>query len=380
MFENEEMVATVSQLNSYIKTVLSNDENLRFLMVRGEISNFKVGGSGHAYFSLKDEKSKISAVMFKEAFRKLSFLPNDGDEVIIVASLDVYEANGSYQLYVRSMEKRGLGAQLVELEELKKKLASEGLFSKNKRPINQYPKAIGIITAINSAAIKDMITNIKRRYPIADILIFPSSVQGEKAPEELIRAFEKSQEYDLDTLIIGRGGGASEDLSAFNDEALVRKVATSKIPVIAAVGHEIDFTLLDFVADVRVSTPTGAAEKATVDRRDIEQGFDHKLEMMQNAITSSLGRIKSDVSSLDERLNQSIRVRIKHIKAVLEGRDNELTALNPKDILTRGYSISLGKDGKPIKSVNKANKGDSITTLLADGKIISEVKETKYDR
>ena len=371
----EEMIVTVSQVNTYVKTVLSNDENLRYLLVKGEISNFKAGASGHLYFSLKDDKSKINVVMFKEAARSLSFLPKDGDEVVILASLDVYEAAGTYQLYARNIEKRGQGALLMELEELKKKLAAEGLFSKPKRKINIYPKAIGIITALNSAAIKDMITNIKRRYPIADILIFPAAVQGEKAPQELLKAFYKSQEYDLDTLIIGRGGGASEDLSAFNDEALIRAVATSKMPVISAVGHEIDFTLLDFVADDRVSTPTGAAEKATVDRREIEQDFDNKLEIMQKSIMSKVDSIKDGIERNALHLDQGIINKIKFLKAQVEGKEKELTALDPRGILNRGYSITLGKDGKALKSVKDISRGDTIQTILPDGSVTSEVKE-----
>lgn len=369
----EEMIVTVSQVNSYIKALLSRDESLRYLLVKGEISNYKKGASGHVYFSLKDEKSKINAVMFKDYAKMLTFEPKDGDEVTILASLDVYEASGSYQLYVKNMEKRGLGAQLIELEELKKKLAKEGLFSKEKRKINQFPKAIGIITALNSAAIKDMITNIKRRYPIADIIIFPSAVQGDKAPLELLRAFNKSQEYDLDTLIIGRGGGASEDLSAFNDESLVRAVATSKMPVIAAVGHEIDYTLLDYVADVRVSTPTGAAEKATVDRRDLEQDFDYKLDVMKKTITNRLNTMNSAVQTLDNQLNQMMKAKIERAKIIIASKEKEIEALNPNSILLRGYSITMTKDGKVLKSVENISKGDTILTHLKDGIIDSTI-------
>ncbi len=370
----EEMIVTVSQVNTYVRTVLSNDENLRYLLVKGEISNFKRGASGHLYFSLKDDKSKINVVMFKEATRSLSFLPQDGDEVVILASLDVYEAAGTYQLYAKNIEKRGQGALLVQLEELKKKLAAEGLFSKNKRKINIFPKAIGIITALNSAAIKDMITNIKRRFPIADIYIFPAAVQGDKAPEELLKAFYKSQEYDLDTLIIGRGGGASEDLSAFNDETLVRAVATSKMPVISAVGHEIDYTLIDFVADERVSTPTGAAEKATVDRREIEQDFDNKLELMAKSLKSRVEKMADSLKRNEQHLDQGIINKIKYLQSILDGKEKELQALDPKGILNRGYSITVGKNGKTIKSINDVSKGDILETILKDGKIISEVK------
>lgn len=369
------MIKSVSEVNAYVKRVLSQDENLKYLLVKGEISNFKNGANGHLYFSLKDAKSLISVVMFREYAKTLTFNPKDGDEVIMLATLDVYEARGSYQLYAKSMDLKGVGAKMVELEELKKKLAAEGLFSKPKRPIPEYPKTIGIITALNSAAIKDLLTNIKRRFPVVDIYVFPSSVQGENAPKELIKAFNKSQQYDLDTLIIGRGGGASEDLSAFNDEGLVRAVYTSKMPVIAAVGHEIDYTLLDYVADVRVSTPTGAAEKATPDRYEIEQDFDRYLEDMKEAIRSKLEDMKDSINDYKEDMNQVLLNKINQYKLILNGKKEQLSALNPKGILSRGYSITLDKNGKAIVSNKDINVGDEIKTILKDGEIVSRIEE-----
>ena len=375
MIIEEWMIKTVSEVNSYVKRVLSQDENLKYLLIKGEISNFKSGANGHLYFSLKDAKSIISVVMFREYAKTLTFAPKDGDEVIMLATLDVYEARGSYQLYAKSMDLKGVGAKMVELEELKKKLAAEGLFSKPKRPIPSYPKAIGIITALNSAAIKDLLTNIKRRFPVVDIYVFPSSVQGESAPKELIRAFNKSQEYDLDTLIIGRGGGASEDLSAFNDEGLVRAVYTSKMPVIAAVGHEIDYTLLDYVADLRVSTPTGAAEKATPDRYEIEQDFDRYLLDMKEAISSKLDDMKDSVQDIKEEMTQALLNRINQYKLIVNGKKEQLAALDPKGILKRGYSITLNKEGKAITSKDDVSIGDQIRTVLDDGEIKSKVEE-----
>ena len=377
MIFQEEMIATVSQVNAYVKSLISQDMNLHYMLVKGEISNFKNGANGHLYFSLKDQKSMISVVMFKEYASKLEFIPKDGDEVFILASLDVYEARGTYQLYAKQMEIRGKGNILVELEELKKKLAQEGLFDKNKRKINIYPKAIGVITARNSAAIKDILTNIKRRYPIADIYVFYSSVQGENAPKELIKAFKKSQEYDLDTLIIGRGGGASEDLSAFNDESLVRLVATSKMPVISAVGHEIDYTLLDYVSDVRVSTPTAAAEKATVDIREIEQNIDHNIMVMKDGIIHILDKMEKAVADYDEDIEYLIRNKISNYQLRLDAKIKELEALNPTAIIDRGYSISLDKDGKVIKSIKDINVNDEIVIILKDGTVESQVKKLK---
>ena len=375
MMYQEELIATVSQVNAYLKRIITQDENLHYLLVKGEISNFKSGQNGHLYFSLKDKISMISVVMFREYTKTLTFKPKDGDEVTILASLDVYEARGTYQLYAKNMELRGQGALLVELEELKKKLAAEGLFDRKKRQINPYPKAIGIISAKGSAALKDILTNIKRRYPLVDLYVFYSAVQGVDAPKELLNAFNKSQEYDLDTLIIGRGGGASEDLSAFNDETLVRAVATSKMPVISAVGHEIDYTLLDYVADVRVSTPTGAAEHATVDIHDIEQSMDHNLELMKDGIVSMIEEIREDFDKVKDNLNQSLSNMIKNYKLMVTAKEKELNALNPQEILKRGYSITYSKDGKIIKNSGDVTKGEEIVTLLGNGKIKSKVEE-----
>ena len=258
-------VFTVSDINQYIKALISSDENLKYIYVKGEISNFKMASNGHFYFSLKDEKSLIGAMMFSNYVNRINFKPENGQEVVVFGSVDAYPGSGTYQIIVYQMEEIGAGQQLLELEKLKKKLLEEGLFDESrKRKINLYPNAIGVITAPNGAAIKDILFNIKRRYPIADIYVFYSAVQGENAPKELLKAFELAQTYPLDTLLIGRGGGASEDLSAFNDEALVRAIANSKMPVIACIGHEIDSTLVDFVADKRASTPTAAAELATV--------------------------------------------------------------------------------------------------------------------
>lgn len=371
----EALIVSVSQVNEYIKKILSQDENLKYLLVKGEISNFKVGPNGHCYFSLKDKKSVISAVMFSFAAKTLAFMPKDGDEVVCFASVSVYEVRGSYQLYVERMEAVGQGKQLVELEELKKKLQAEGLFDESrKRKIDIYPNAIGVISALNSAALEDILTNVKRRYPIADIYVFPALVQGQDAPNSLLKAFERSQKYPLDTLIIGRGGGASEDLSAFNDETLVRAVATSKMPVIAAVGHEVDFTLIDFVADVRVSTPTGAAERATVDKREILQKLDDMMSDMKNSLKEKIDDIKIMILDYNEDLESLIAFKFKDLKNKITSLDQQLEALNPTAILKRGYSITSKEDGTIVKSKNDIVKGEKIKTTLSDGVIESEVK------
>lgn len=376
----ERTVYSVTDINRYVKAIISQDENLKFVYVKGEISNFKPGANGHFYFSLKDKDSLISVAMFANYASKLIFTPKNGDEVVVLASVDVYPARGTYQLLAYEMNQVGQGAILVELEKLKKQLQSEGLFDvSRKRDINIYPRAIGLITAKNSAAIKDLLFNIKRRYPIADIYVFPSAVQGDSAPKELLAAFNKAQEYNLDTLIIGRGGGASEDLGAFNDEKLVRAIANSKMPVIAAVGHEIDSTLVDFVADKRASTPTGAAELATVDRREIEQHFQYCLDDMKEAIREQLEDMKDDVNSSKEELKESILDVIEDLRREVKSKKEQLEALNPKKILERGYSISMNDKGEVIKDLTKVNKGDKLVTYAMNGKIISTVDDVEVN-
>ncbi len=374
----ERVIYSVQDINKYIKNVLTSDENLRFIYVKGEISNYKKAATGHVYFSLKDNDSLINAVMFNNYASKLIFEPKTGDEVIVLASVDAYVPRGTYQLFVYEMNLKGQGSILEELEKLKKQLAKEGLFDEaRKRKINLYPHSIGIITAKNSAAIKDLTYNITRRYPIADIYFFPASVQGEAAPKELLAAFKKAQEYPLDTLIIGRGGGASEDLSAFNDEALVRAVATSKMPVIAAVGHEIDSTLLDYVADKRASTPTGAAELATVDQREIIQKMSFYLTDMQSSLQSKVTDKLDLISDYKKRYRFALENRIINYSSRLEGEKRRIEALNPHKVLGRGYSIVKNKDGHVISSIKDVKENDLIFTSVSDGEIISTVKERK---
>lgn len=370
------IVYSVTDVNRYIKTLINQDENLKFIFVKGEISNFKSGANGHLYFSLKDKDCLISVCMFSSYASKLTFTPKNGDEITVLASVDVYPARGTYQLIAYELEEKGQGSILVELEKLKKKLLLEGLFDESrKRRINIYPNKIGVITAPNGAAIHDIVTNINRRYPLCEIYFFPSAVQGESAAKELLNAFNKSQQYDLDTLIIGRGGGASEDLFAFNDETLVRAIATSKMPVIAAVGHEIDSTLVDFVADKRASTPTGAAELATVDVREIEQKFDYAIETMKNAITDKLEEMKQDYLDLKESLNENMKTKLLLLSKDVEKYKEKLSALNPNNVLSRGYSISMNAEGKVIKSIEDVKVGDKLITVLKEGKLVSLVEE-----
>ena len=388
---------TVSSLNRHIKEIIDGDVSLRFIRLKGEVSNLKKYPSGHFYFTLKDESSIISAVMFYNDALHIGFDMKDGDEVLAYGSIGVYPQRGSYQIYVNEIELFGQGALLVELEKLKQKLKTEGLFDENrKRSIVAYPKAIGIISAPGSAAIEDMIKNIHRRYPIAKIYFFPSLVQGSAAPKDLLRAFNLTKSYDLSTLIIGRGGGASEDLNAFNDEALVRALATSEAPIISAIGHEVDFTLVDYVADRRVSTPTGAAELATPDKREIFETLNADLERMGLALQNKVQALKERLSLLlkraffvdpksiyqnKERDLKEYRVRLVNAiknSYLIASRDvkayrQRLEALSPYGVLKRGYSIMVDENGKVIDSVNKVENGQSVLTSLKDGIIKSTV-------
>ena len=371
-------VFTVSDINQYIKALISSDENLKYIYVKGEISNFKMASNGHFYFSLKDDKSLIGAMMFSNYAGRINFKPENGQEVVVFGSIDAYPGRGTYQIIVYQMEEVGAGQQLLELEKLKKKLLEEGLFDESrKRKINLYPNAIGVITAPNSAAIKDILFNIKRRYPIADIYVFYSAVQGENAPKELLKAFQLAQTYPLDTLLIGRGGGASEDLSAFNDEALVRAIANSKMPVIACIGHEIDSTLVDFVADKRASTPTAAAELATVDRREIEEKLSFALQDMEESLKSRIQGMKDDLSSCKEDLDLEIRQLVSHYKELLAHKKVALEALNPDNVINRGFSLTVDEEGKPVSDIKQVKQGQKIRTILKDGIINSEVIDTE---
>ena len=254
---------TISELNQYVKGLLDDNIFLNKVYLKGEISNFKAHTRGHFYFTLKDEGSRLNAVMFSYNTNSLKFQPTDGMKVLVCGKISAYVPTGAYQIYVESMEEDGLGNLYIEFEKLKKKLASEGLFDPaKKKKIPKVPKRIGIVTASTGAAIRDILTTIKRRYPICETILFPSLVQGSDAAKDIVKKIEIANTYDIDTLIVGRGGGSIEDLWPFNEEIVARAIYNSKVPVISAVGHEIDFTIADFVADLRAPTPTAAAELA----------------------------------------------------------------------------------------------------------------------
>lgn len=393
---------TVTEYNSLIKEILENTLTYP-VPVRGEISSFKVYPSA-VYFDIKDEKSVLNCIMWSSNYSSLSFRPKIGDLVELEGNVNVYVQRGRYSFIARTMRPAGLGEALLKLEELKRKLAQEGLFDQaRKKKIPPFPKAIGIISARDSAALSDLIKNIDRRWPLATIYFFPSLVQGKEAPKSLLAAFKRSQSYPLDTLIIARGGGSNEDLSAFNDETLVRVVSQSKMPTISAVGHEIDVTLIDYVADLRVSTPTGAAEAATPNQEDIRASIAEDEERIFHALSSVITHYEEKVRLLGSRsfflkpneVFDSIQNKIDTYRKTIDASvtsllelntqkisalDKHLNAVNPLGVLKRGYSITMNDEGKALKSVEEAKPGQKLKTFLNDGIIISEIKESVHGK
>ncbi|MDY5441114.1 MAG: exodeoxyribonuclease VII large subunit [Candidatus Enteromonas sp.] len=371
------------------------------LSVKGEVSNFKRYPSGHAYFSLKDSQCVVSCVIWSNQVEKLLYLgkklPKDGDLVLVDARVTTFPGRGNYQLNVLSITPFGLGDALLKLEETKKKLAAEGLFDESrKRPLPPFPTRIGVIAGEGSAGMKDIVVNVSARWPLCELVLIPSLVQGEEAPKALCEALEEASKAKLDVLIIGRGGGSKEDLWAFNDETLARKVAAFPVPVISAVGHEIDTTLVDYVSDKRVSTPTAAAVVATPNKDDLLQGLDESLNRLESAMGQRIQRAEELLASYASRPffvrpeslyegtvekveAQSARLAsaIARILQEKEGRVSalfaKLEALDPAKVLGRGYSISYSKDGKIVRSIQDIEEGQTIRTQLKDGIIESTV-------
>ncbi len=394
--ENREYLS-ISEINRLIKFTIDSNELLRNVYIKGEISNLKYHGRGHLYFSLKDENSKINAVMFNYQTSGLSFEPKDGDAVLVHGKISVYEASGSYQIYVDSMEQDGVGNLYQLFEELKKKLSAEGLFDESyKQKINRLPERIGVITASTGAAIRDVISTINKRYPLVEIYVFPTLVQGEGAAPNIVKMIELANTFPLDTIILGRGGGSIEDLWAFNEEIVARAIFNSKIPIISGVGHEIDFTISDFVADLRAPTPTGAAILATRDKEEIisyletcksriNNALDNKLQnaheilkkYKSNYILNNPTRLydiqEQKLDILFDKLNSVIKFKIDNLSKKTETFKIKLDLLNPVSILDKGYSI-VYKEDKIIKDISLLSKNDDINIMVKNGKINASVK------
>lgn len=409
---------TVSQLTRYIKYKIDNDEHLNLIYLKGEISNFKAHTRGHYYFTIKDETSRINAIMFASSTRNLKFMPEDGMKIMVTGRISVYEATGGYQIYVDNMIEDGIGNLYVQYEQLKKKLEQEGLFDpKHKKEIPKIPTTVGIITAPTGAAIKDILSTIKRRWPNTKTILFPSLVQGASAAPEIVKQINKAQEYDLDVLIVGRGGGSIEDLWCFNDESVARAIYNCKTPTISAVGHEIDFTIADFVADLRAPTPTGAAEMAVANQTDFIKYLNQIKIRLNKSLSNLIGTQKERLESLKnsyifknpktiyeikeqkfdtiyEKLfllmhsisennrtkynNTIISLNHNMDKVLLNNKNrflsslNKLEVLNPLLTIKRGYSIAK-IDNKIVTSINDVKEKDKLEIKVTDGTIYSTV-------
>lgn len=410
---------TVTQLTRYIKYKIDNDQNLQEVFLKGEISNFKAHSRGHYYFTLKDENSRINAIMFASQTKKIKFTPTDGMKVLVTGKVSVYEANGGYQIYVSDMLEDGIGNLYVAYEQLKKKLEQEGLFAQEKKKkIPKIPKRVGVITAPTGAAIRDIISTIKRRFPLTEVILLPALVQGAEAAPTIVQQIKNAENFNLDTLIVGRGGGSIEDMWCFNDENVAYAIYNCSIPIISAVGHEIDFTIADFVADLRAPTPTGAAELAVPNKLDVINYIDqleirskkvikNKLDFLNQRLTEIKNRyiLKNPLSIYEVKEQQfdNLLEKIKHYmqslyhdkeKKYLNIRNSyvfkeplklidypknkyiqilaKLETLSPLSTIKRGYSVVRVKD-KVVTSCKNLKTNDQISLEMSDGKIDAKV-------
>ena len=416
---NNDKYLTITAITRYLKYKLDSDEHLKNVFLKGEISNFKAHSTGHLYFSLKDETSKINAIMFSANAKKLKFHPPDGSKVLLVGRISVYEATGNYQIYVEDMIEDGVGNLYIAYEKLKAELAKEGLFDdSHKKKIPKIPSKVGIITAPTGAAIKDIISTIRRRFPLCETILFPSLVQGENAAVDIVKNIKLADTYDLDVLIVGRGGGSIEDLWPFNEEIVARAIYEANVPIISAVGHEVDFTIADFVSDLRAPTPTGAAELAVPNQTDVlkhieqlriraneniykkinyqklyldslknsfvikspmimyenkKQKLDMNLEKIKNLINNILEVRKSKFNLLKSNylLNNPNEI-YKHQQIRLENIIDKLNIINPLNTLKRGYTLTYSNDNI-VKDIKDIKVGNVIKTRFTNGTVESTV-------
>ena len=423
---NDSKYLSVTAINKYLKYKFDNDNNLTNIYLKGEISNLKFHTTGHLYFSVKDENSKINAIMFSSSVKKLNFKPIDGSKVLIQGRISVYESSGSYQIYVNDMMEDGIGNLYIAFEKLKQDLAKEGLFKEEyKKKIPKIPEKIGIVTAPTGAAIKDIISTIKRRFPIAETILFPSLVQGENAAADIVKNIKLSENYNLDVLIVGRGGGSIEDLWPFNEEIVARAIFDCSIPVISAVGHEIDYTIADFVADMRAPTPTGAAEMAVPNMSDLISHLKNLnirlneamigkiniqklyLESIKNSfvIKNPMIMYENKKQKLDNLLDNLTNVYMKYIERnyhKLEILKNnyilnnpkslykdkmvyfnnlieKLELINPLGVLKRGYSLTK-QDDHIIKSIKDIDKNKELIIHVSDGRVFANIEKVEENK
>ena len=394
---------SVSDLNEYIKMVLESNQNLSNLWVRGELSGVKVYASGHMYYTLKDQHSVVSAVMFRTARQKLKFVPEDGMQVVMHGQISAYVPRGQYQFICDNIIPDGEGALSIAFEQLKKRLAEEGLFDEErKKPIPPHPRRIGIVTSPSGAAVHDIIRVAKGRYPGVELLIFPSLVQGERAAAYLagginyFNTVKNHPEQGVDIIIIGRGGGSMEDLWVFNDEKLARTIAASSIPVVSAVGHEVDFTICDFASDLRAATPSAAAEMTVPDAKAMLRQLDDLSVRLARPVENRIARYadvlhrlagarvltsphamiqrrREVLADLNDRMERGICQRMTQERQKLMGVSGRLEALSPLSVLSRGYAMAQNRQGVVVTTVQDVAEGDTLTLRLADGFVETQV-------
>lgn len=414
---NQDKYLTISALTKYLKFKFDTDEHLRTVFLKGEISNFKAHTSGHFYFSLKDENSKINAIMFATNAKKVNFMPTEGMKVFVAGRISIYEATGGYQIYVDKMEQDGIGDLYIAFEKLKQDLAKEGLFDPaHKKPIPKFPVRVGIVTAPTGAAIKDILSTIKRRFPICETILFPALVQGENAAADIAKKIDMAADYQIDTLIVGRGGGSIEDLWPFNEEIVARAIYHSKIPIISAVGHEIDYTISDFVSDLRAPTPTGAAEIAVPNMVDLMSHIEQLKIRLKESVLSKLNYNKLLLDSMKssyviktpmvmyENKQQKIDLMLSKLKTLMEHKIEaskktleflskshilvqpqhiyepkmvalkqiieKLELLNPMGVLKRGYTLTY-QNGQLVQSIHDVGN-EPIEIKFYDGIIVAK--------
>ena len=397
----EERYLTVTALTKYIKYKFDHDHNLEEVLLEGEISNFKHNSRGHFYFTLKDENAAISVTMFSSFARLVKFEPKDGMKVFVKGNVTVYEPSGTYQINIKEMKSDGVGDLYLAFQKLKAELEKLGLFAvEHKKPLPLFPQCIGVITSPTGAAIKDIIHTVERRYPLTHIILYPAIVQGEDAKDNVVKQIELANEQGLcDVLIVGRGGGSIEDLWAFNERIVAEAIYDSRIPIISAVGHEIDFTIADFVADVRAATPTAAAELATPSIEMLKGNVAYYVDRMTKHMKQIIENAKLYVANMDRRLDSlNPKSMLEHKKRILteyskqlnlliqrvfiekksefKYLEGKLTALNPLAIMDKGYSIN-SVDGVIITDVNQVKINDVLTTQMKNGRIKSKILEVE---
>lgn len=392
------IVLTVTQLNRYIAFKIKEDAKLKGILLKGEISNFTAHRSGHFYFTLKDGESAVKAVMFRSYAERVKFMPEDGMSVIVMGSVSVYERDGVYQIYVTDIQPDGVGAASIAVEQLKEKLRKQGVFDEShKRPLPPMPKKIGIVTSATGAALQDVINILSRRYPIGELCVFPAVVQGEAAPDSICRGIITAGKSDCDVLIVGRGGGSLEDLSAFNTEKVAMCIYNSSIPVVSAVGHETDFTVSDLAADMRAPTPSAAAELVSPSAEQLMKNIDFYLNRIRDGAVKALNRSQNrldvlsgklavfspeykvqknekDFISLENRLKAAYNTKISECERRFLTAVSKMEAMSPLKVMSRGYSL-VYKGKKIIADTKNLKIGDNVDVMLAEGRFSACVTE-----